>query len=102
MRLHFILNAGGTPANKLADVEIYFDGGLLDGLKLVGASVWKAKKDGEVNVLVPARSYSSSAGIRYYELLRGAEGDDRKPVEAFKALVKEEFLKVTKADGTAH
>jgi hypothetical protein len=94
MRLHFILNSSETPPNKLADVEIHFDDGLLGNLKLVGASVWKAKKDGEINVLVPARSYASAQGIRYYELLRPSDGDDRKAVEAFKQTIKDEYNKI--------
>ena len=41
MRVHYVLNHGGTPASKLADIEIHFEEGLLAGLKLVGCSVWR-------------------------------------------------------------
>jgi hypothetical protein len=34
MRVHYVLNHGGTPESKLADVEIHFEEGLLSGLKL--------------------------------------------------------------------
>ena len=70
MRVHYVLNHEGMPASKLADVEIHFEEGLLAGLKLVGASVWRSKKGGTPTVLVPSRSYASASGVRYYELLR--------------------------------
>jgi hypothetical protein len=100
MRLHFILNSSGNPPNKLADVEIHFDDGLLGNLKLVGASVWKGKDGDKINVLVPARSYASASGIRYYELLRDSEGDKREAVEKFKQLVRDEYAKIVKPEGT--
>ena len=70
MRVHYVLNHGGTPASKLADVEIHFEEGLLAGLKLVGCSVWRSKKGDAPTVLVPSRSYATAGGVRYYELLR--------------------------------
>ncbi|HQU13951.1 MAG TPA: hypothetical protein PKV70_06840, partial [Thermodesulfobacteriota bacterium] len=74
MRVHYVLNHGGTPQSKLADVEIHFEEGLLKGLKLVGCSIWTSKKGDAPTVLVPSRSYATAGGVRYYELLRGAEG----------------------------
>ncbi len=53
MRVHYVLNHGGTPASKLADVEIHFEEGLLAGLKLVGCSVWRSKKGDAPTILVP-------------------------------------------------
>jgi hypothetical protein len=72
MRVHYVLNHGGTPASKLADVEIHFEEGLLAGLKLVGCSVWRSKKGDAPTVLVPSRSYATAGGVRYYELLRAS------------------------------
>jgi hypothetical protein len=72
MRVHYVLNHGGTPASKLADVEIHFEEGLLAGLKLVGCSVWRSKKGEAPTVLVPSRSYATAGGVRYYELLRAS------------------------------
>ena len=70
MRVHYVLNHGGTPQSKLADVEIHFEEGLSAGLKLVGCSVWRSKKGETPTVLVPSRSYATAGGVRYYELLR--------------------------------
>jgi hypothetical protein len=97
MRIHFALNHGGTPASKLADVEIHFEAGLLAGLKLVGCSVWKGKKGDAPTVLVPSRSYATASGIRYYELLRDtdlAEKEIGPAVKAFKKYIRDEYQKI--------
>lgn len=95
MRVHYVLNHGGTPASKLADVEIFFDEGLLAGLKLVGCSVWRAKKGEVPTVLVPSRSYATAAGVRYYELLRAVDGEtEKKAVKGFKDYIRGEYLKI--------
>jgi hypothetical protein len=106
MRVHYVLNHGGTPASKLADVEIHFEEGLLAGLKLVGASVWRSKKGEAPTVLVPSRSYATASGVRYFELLRPsadlvptAAGTVEDPaakqaVRRFKEYVREEYCKI--------
>ena len=104
MRVHYVLNHGGTPAGKLADVEIHFEEGLLAGLKLVGCSVWRSKKGEAPTVLVPSRSYATAAGVRYYELLRpsadgsaGGSGEDpegKLSVKRFKEYVREEYRRI--------
>ena len=100
MRAHYVLNHGGTPASKLADVEIHFEEGLLAGMKLVGCSVWRSKKGEAPTVLLPSRSYATAGGVRYYELLRGAASDgaetpdERKAVKRFKEYIREEYAKI--------
>ena len=56
-------NDKGTPAGKLADAELHFDGGELEGLKLVGFAVRR-------NVTFPARAYSVNGERRSFALLR--------------------------------
>ena len=34
----------GAPAGKLADVELHFAGGELDGLRLIGFAVWARRR----------------------------------------------------------
>ena len=41
-----IRNEGQTPRAKLADVELHFTGGELDGLKLIGFAIWE-RRDGK-------------------------------------------------------
>ena len=69
MTIKFSPNDKGSPAGKLADAELHFSGGPLDGLKLVGFSVWERKSGGR-NVTVPARQYSMNGERRSYALLR--------------------------------
>jgi hypothetical protein len=55
---------------KLADAEIHFDGGELDGLKLVGFAVWQ-KRDGKgQNVSFPSRQFTLHGERRSFSLLR--------------------------------
>ena len=69
MTIKFFLNDKGNPAGKLADAELLFAGGPLDGLKLVGFGVWERKGGGR-NVTFPARSYSVNGERRTFSLLR--------------------------------
>ena len=46
MTIKFIPNDKGNPPGKLADAEMLFSGGPLDGLKLVGFGVWERKGGG--------------------------------------------------------
>ena len=64
-----------NPAGKLADAELHFTGGELDGLKLIGFSVWERRTGGGRNVTFPARSYSVNGERRSFALLRPASGD---------------------------
>ncbi len=69
MTIRFVPNDKGNPAGKLADAELHFSGGPLDGLKLVGFAVWERKNGGR-NVTFPARQYSVNGERRSYALLR--------------------------------
>jgi len=69
MTIRFQLNDKGCPVGKLADAELHFSGGPLDGLKLVGFAVWERKQGGR-NVTFPARQYSVNGERRSYALLR--------------------------------
>ena len=69
MTIKFVANDKGSPAGKLADAELHFNGGPLDGLKLIGFAVWE-RKAGSRNVTMPARQYSLNGERRSYALLR--------------------------------
>jgi len=69
MTVKFIPNDKGTPPGKLADAELHFAGGPLDGLRLVGFSVWERKTGGR-NVTFPARQYSLNGERRSWAILR--------------------------------
>jgi hypothetical protein len=63
-------NKAGTPAGKLADAELHFSDGPLNGLKLIGFTVWERRGGGGRNVTFPARSYSVNGDRRTFALLR--------------------------------
>ncbi len=71
-----IPNEKGSPAGKLADVEVVFEGeaGPFSGLKLIGFAVWE-RRDGGKSVTFPARNYSVNGERRSFALLRPANGD---------------------------
>ena len=69
MTIKFSPNDKGTPAGKLADAELHFSGGPLDGLKLIGFAVWERRNGGR-NVTFPARQYTVNGDRRSFALLR--------------------------------
>ena len=62
-------NDKGNPPGKLADAEILFTDGLLEGMKLIGFAVWERRGGGR-NVTFPARQYAVNGERRSYALLR--------------------------------
>jgi hypothetical protein len=68
-------NDKNTPPGKLADAEVHFTEGVLEGLKLIGFAVWERRAGGGRNVTFPARQYSVNGERRSYALLRPTSGD---------------------------
>ncbi len=66
----------GVPQGKLADAEVIFEAGSgpLQGLRLIGFSVWERRNGGK-NVTFPARQYSVGGDRRSFVLLRPANGE---------------------------
>jgi hypothetical protein len=48
-------NDKGNPPGKLADAELHFADGPLDGLKLIGFAIWETRSGARRNVTFPAR-----------------------------------------------
>jgi hypothetical protein len=63
-------NEKSNPPGKLADAELHFTEGVLDGLKLIGFSVWERRTGNGRNVTFPARQYSVNGERRSFSLLR--------------------------------
>ena len=59
-----------APAGKLADAELHFTEGPLEGLKLIGFTVWERRGGGGRNVTFPARQYTVNGDRRSFALLR--------------------------------
>ena len=64
-------NDEGNPPGQLADAELHFTEGPLEGLKLIGFAVWERRgASGGRNVTFPARQYSVNGERRSFALLR--------------------------------
>ena len=63
-------NDKGNPPGKLAEAELHFTDGPLEGLKLVGFAIWETRTGARRNVTFPARQYSVNGERRSFALLR--------------------------------
>ena len=78
-------NDAGDPPGKLSNAELHSAGGPLDGLKLVGFSIWERRGGGGRNVTFPTRQSSVSGERRSFGLLRPI--DDNAPQHRIGELV---------------
>ena len=74
MTIKITPNDKGNPPGKLADAELHFSDGPLEGLKLIGFAIWERRGGNGRNVTFPARSY---VGERRAPHLRAAAPDRR-------------------------
>ena len=82
MTVKIVANDRTSPAGKLADAELHFSEGPIEGLKLIGFSIWERNRGGGGgrNVTFPARTYSVNGERRSFALLRpvtDVAGQDR-------------------------
>ena len=70
MTIKILPNDKGNPPGKLAEAEVHFIQGPLEGLKLVGFAVWERRTGSGRNVTFPARQYSVGGERRSFALLR--------------------------------
>ena len=69
MVVKITLNDKGNPPGKLADAELHFTDGALDGLKLIGFGLWERRGGNGRNVTFPARQYAVNGERRSFALL---------------------------------
>jgi len=72
MTIRILPNEKGNPPGKLADAELHFTEGPLEGLKLIGFAIWERRTGTGRNVTFPARQYSVNGERRSFALLRPA------------------------------
>ena len=70
MIVKILPNDKQNPPGKLAEAELHFTEGVLDGLKLIGFAIWERRVGGGRNVTFPARQYSVNGDRRSFSLLR--------------------------------
>jgi hypothetical protein len=63
-------NDKSNPPGKLAEAELHFTEGVLNGLKLIGFGIWERRTGSGRNVTFPARTYSVNGERRSFALLR--------------------------------
>jgi hypothetical protein len=81
--IHIIKTNGHAAPGKLADAEIHFTGGELDGLKLVGFAVWRSPDGRGQNVSFPSRQFTAGGDRRSFSRLRWvAQRDAQRRLEA--------------------
>lgn len=92
MRVKIIPSESGRPVGRLAEVELHFDDGVLQGLKLIGFEVWGERNGKLRTVSFPARKYSVNGERRRFTLIRPIT--DVKQVDALKELILTAFAEV--------
>ena len=70
MTIKITPNDKGNPPGKLADAELHFGDGPMDGLKLIGFAIWERRGGNGRNVTFPARQYQVNGERRSFALLR--------------------------------
>ena len=95
MIVKVVPNEKQLPAGKLADAELHFTEGVLEGLKLIGFAIWERRSGGGRNVTFPSRQYSVNGERRSFQLLRAI--GDASAQEGIKALVIEAYAEYEKA-----
>jgi hypothetical protein len=70
MTIKIVPNDKGSPPGKLADAELHFSDGPLEGLKLIGFAIWERRIGSGRNVTFPSRQFSVNGERRSFALLR--------------------------------
>jgi hypothetical protein len=58
-----------SPAWKLAEAEISFEGGLLDGVKLTGFTIAEGR-DGKLRLTMPQKEYMKGGQKQYWDFIQ--------------------------------
>ena len=92
-------NDKGNPPGKLAEAELHFTSGELDGLKLIGFAVWERRGGTGRNVTFPARQYAVNGERRSFALLRPIA--DTSAQERVRQLVLDAFAEYEEREAVA-
>ena len=99
MVVKIIPNEKQNPPGKLADAELHFTEGVLEGLKLIGFSIWERRSGNGRNVTFPARQYAVNGERRSFALLRPI--NDTGAQERVRDLVLEAYAEYEERDAVA-
>jgi hypothetical protein len=87
--IKIVNNERNTPQDKLADAELHFLGGELDGLKLMGFAIWR-RPGAEPKVTFPARPFIVHGERHNFALVRAI--DDANAEERLRERVLQAYL----------
>lgn len=74
MHVNFVKRENG-PERLVVEAELILDGyGPLDGLKLVGFSLWRSP-EGEIYVTFPSRAFGAGSDRKFFDYVRASNGD---------------------------
>ena len=90
MTVRILPNEKGNPPGKLAEAELHFTEGALEGLKLIGFGIWERRSGTGRNVTFPARVYTVNGERRSFALLRPI--DDVTSQERLRELILQAYL----------
>ena len=99
MVVKIVPNEKANPPGKLADAELHFTDGVLDGLKLIGFAVWERRTGNGRNVTFPARQYAVNGERRSFALLRPIV--DKDALNRVRELVLEAYAEYEERDAVA-
>ena len=99
MVVKIVPNEKHNPPGKLADAELHFSDGELEGLKLIGFSVWERRSGGGRNVTFPARQFAVNGERRSFALLRPIS--DSSAPERIRELVLQAYAEYEETTGEA-
>lgn len=77
------------PERLVNEAELIFDGaefGPLNGMKLVGFSLWRSP-DGEVYVTFPSRAFGTGSERRFFDFLRTVDPGSHHQAKEVKAFI---------------
>lgn len=97
MTVTFDRNDGTKPERLLAEAAINFEAesGPLDGLKLVGFSVWRSADGEDIYVTLPARAFGSGKDRRYFDYIRSISGE-HKETDRLKSFINDAWREAQK------
>jgi hypothetical protein len=90
MHVQFVHKATG-PERLLCEAEMVFDDqGPLEGMKLVGFSLWRGA-NGEVFVTFPSRAFGAGSERKFFDFLRSANGPNPELARRVKSWIVEQY-----------
>jgi hypothetical protein len=102
MVVKIVPNDKGNPPSKLADAELHFTDGVLEGLKLVGFAVWERRSGSGRNVTFPSRQYVVGGDRRSFALLRPiTDAASQEPIRQLVLQAYADFEEATPAEAAS-